>query len=172
MGEEWVARIPVVHILPDRILNVLAGQWILEFRREERDPVQEQHQVKALLGLRAVTELPHDREQVRGVEPSRLLVEPTRRPEVRQLEPTPRILDARAEHIEDAAPLKFLRKALAESLPNLGPVVLLQPRPGARLRGDEEVDDVLWKQAKFPVVVGLELTPPVAPGREAVAVRR
>ena len=157
--------------LPDRVLNVLPGERILEFRREERDPVQAQDQIEALLRPRAVPKLTDDREQVRRVEPARLLVEPARRAEVRQLELAPRILDALTEHIEGTAPLKLLREALEEPCPNLRAMVLLQARPGARLRSNEEIDDIRRKEAEVPVVVDLGVTPQVATGREAIAVR-
>ena len=77
------------------------------------------------------------------MEPARLFVEPAGGAEVRQLKPAPRILDTVAVHVEGTAPPKFLPEPTEEPFANLGAVVLLQPRPGARLRGAEEVDDIL-----------------------------
>ena len=59
IGEERLARIPVGLVLVDRVLDVLAVERVLELGGEDRDAVQEQHEVEALLVLRAVAELAH-----------------------------------------------------------------------------------------------------------------
>ena len=61
---------------------------------EDRDSVQKEHDVEALLILCAVVDLTHDSEEVRRVQPPRLLVEPARRAEIGETELDPRILDA------------------------------------------------------------------------------
>lgn len=74
--------IAVPFVLTDGILDVLPGQRVLQLGGEDRDAVQEQHEVEAVLVLRAVVELAHDREEARPVEPPRLLVKPARRLEI------------------------------------------------------------------------------------------
>ena len=103
VGEEGLARIAVGSILPDRVLNVLAVEWVLELGREEGDAVQEEHKVEALLTLLAEAELAHHREEVGRVQALQLLVEPARRSEVRQPELAARVLDAVAQHVERSA---------------------------------------------------------------------
>src|SRR6266581_7966692 len=47
VGEEGFARIAVGLVLPHCVLNVLPGERVLQFRGEDRYPVQEQHQIQA-----------------------------------------------------------------------------------------------------------------------------
>src|SRR5205814_9307484 len=108
---------------------------------------------EALLVLRAVAELAHRREEVRGMEPPRLLVEPACRAEVREPELAARVLDAGAQHVERTAPLDLGREALQELLLHRRAVVLLQPLPLLRLRGEDEVHHVPPEQAERTVVV-------------------
>src|SRR5205807_2238394 len=61
-GEQGLLRIAVEAILPDGIRHVLSGQWVLQLGGEDRQAVQEEHQVQALLVLLAVLELADDRE--------------------------------------------------------------------------------------------------------------
>ena len=94
VGEERLARVAVVSVLPDRVRDVLAGQRVLEFGREDGDAVQEEHQVEALFGLFAETELARDREEVGRVQPLEFLVEAAGGPEVGEPEFATRVLDA------------------------------------------------------------------------------
>ena len=86
VGKERLPRIAVVLILPDRILDVLPVERVLELGREDRDAVQEEREVETLLTLLAEAELAHDGEEVGCVEALQLLVEATRRPEICQPE--------------------------------------------------------------------------------------
>ena len=94
VGEQRLARVAVVAVLPDRILDILAVERVLELGREDGDAVQEEREVEALLVLLAEAELADHREQVGRVQPLQLLVQPARRPEVRQPELAARVLDA------------------------------------------------------------------------------
>ena len=161
VGEERLARVAVGLVLPDRILDGLAGERILELGGEDGNAVQEQNQVEALFVLDAVPDLPGDREEVRPVEPPRLLVEPARRAEVREPEPAAHVLETPPEDLERAPPLDLGRKALQEPLPHLGAVVLREPLPLLRLGGLHEVEDVTGKKAERAVVV-LRPAPTVA----------
>ena len=109
VGEERLARVAVGLVLPDRILDILAVERVLQLGGEDRDAVQEQHQVEALLGFLAVAELADSGEKIRRVQALGLLVEPARGPEVGELKRAARVLDAVAQHVERAAPLDLTR---------------------------------------------------------------
>jgi hypothetical protein len=68
IGKEWLARVAVVLVLSDRVLDVLTRERVLELGGEDRDAVEEEHQVEALLTLLAVAELAHHREEVKTAE--------------------------------------------------------------------------------------------------------
>ena len=86
VGEEGLSRVPVVLVLPDRILHVLPVERVLQLGREDGNAVQEEGEVDALLGLLAKAKLAHNGEEVGSVQALQLLVEPARRAEVRQPE--------------------------------------------------------------------------------------
>ena len=48
VGEERLAWVPIGPVLVDRVLDILAVEWTLELRCEDRDAVQEERQVKAV----------------------------------------------------------------------------------------------------------------------------
>ena len=171
VGEERLARVAVGPVLPDRVLDILAVERALEFGREDRDAVQEQREVEALLALLAVAELAHDGKEVGRVQALQLLVEPARGPEVRELELAARVLDAVAQHVERPPPADLPRQPAEEARLHLRPVVLLEPLPLLRLGGEEEVDHIGREQAQ-PAVVVLRPTPVVAARQRVVAVRR
>ena len=100
VGEERLARVPVVSVLPDGVFDVLAGERVLEFGREDGDAVQEEREVDALAALLAEVELAHHREEVGRVQSLELLVETACGPEVSEPELAPRILDAVSQHVE------------------------------------------------------------------------
>jgi len=53
-------------VLPDCVLDVLAGQWVLELRGEDGQAVQEEDQVEAVFILLAIVHLAADREEIAG----------------------------------------------------------------------------------------------------------
>src|SRR2546426_11710739 len=67
-GEQRLLGITVEAILPDGVLYSLSGQRVLQLGGEDRQAVQEEHQVQAFLVLLAVLELTNDREEVRLIE--------------------------------------------------------------------------------------------------------
>ena len=64
VGEERLARVTVVPVLPDRVGDILPGEGVLELGREDGDAVQEEREVEALLVFLAEAELAHHREEV------------------------------------------------------------------------------------------------------------
>ena len=97
VGEQRLARVAVGLVLPDRVLDGLAGERVLELGGEDGDAVEEQHHVEALLVPGAVPDLAGDREEVGGVQPPRFLVEPARGTEVREPERAAHVLHAAAQ---------------------------------------------------------------------------
>ncbi|MBV6522209.1 MAG: hypothetical protein MNPFHGCM_02355 [Gemmatimonadaceae bacterium] len=170
IGQERLARVAVGLVLPDRVLDVLPGERVLEFGGKDRHPVQEEHEVEALLVLRAVAELAHHGEEVRRVQAPRLLVEPARGAEPGEPELAARVPEAVPQHIQRAAPLDLGGEALEELLPHRRAVVLFELPPLLRLRGEHEVDHVVRQEAERAVVV-FGAPPAVAP-RRRVTVRR
>ena len=82
VGEERLARVAVVSVLPDGVFDVLAGERVLEFGREDGDAVQKEREVDALAALLAEVELAHHPEEVGRVQSLELLVETACGPEV------------------------------------------------------------------------------------------
>ena len=153
VGQERLAGIAVAFVLLDGVLNVLSGKRVLEFGGEERQAVQEDPEVQAVLVPLAVVKLPHHREEVALVEALEFLVEAAGRTEVRQSEFAAGVPDAVPQHVQRAAPLDLAGQPLEEALLDLGPVVLLEPLPRLRLGGEDEVEDVARDQAPRAVVV-------------------
>ena len=54
IGKERLARVAVGLVLPDRVLDILAVQRVLQLRGEDRNAVEEQHEIEAFLVLLAV----------------------------------------------------------------------------------------------------------------------
>src|SRR5438445_6280656 len=100
MSKERLARVAGAHVLSDRILDVLAVERVLKLGGEDRDAIQEEHEIEAVLVLHAVAELADRREEIRRMEASRLLVQPARRTEIGELEFAARILDALPDHVD------------------------------------------------------------------------
>ena len=144
-------------VLPDRVLHVLPVERVLELGREDGDAVQEEREVDALLGLLAEAELADDGEEVGPVQALQFLVEPARRPEVRQPELAARVLDAVSQHVERSPPGDLARQPAQEALLHVSPVVLLELLPLLRLGGHEEVKNVGPNEAE-PTVVVLRMT--------------
>ncbi len=153
VGEERLARVSVVPVLPDRVLDILPVERALELGREDGDAVQKQHEVEALIATLAEAKLTHDGEQVGRVQALRLLVEPARRPEVGEPELTARVLDAVAQHVERSPPGNLAREPAEKARLHVCPVVLTELLPLLGLSCQEEVDDVGRDQAERAVVV-------------------
>ncbi len=62
--ERDVLRVAVVAVLLDRVLDVLAGEVVLELRRCDRDAVEEQAQVERLVRVGVEWQLARDRQAV------------------------------------------------------------------------------------------------------------
>ena len=67
VGEERFARVAAGLVLADRVLDVLSVERVLHLRGEDRDAVQEQHEVERVLVLSAVAKLTDGGEEIRRV---------------------------------------------------------------------------------------------------------
>ena len=153
VAEEGLARVPVEFVLADGVLHVLSVEGVLEFRREDGDAVEEEGEVDALFVLLAEAELADHREEVGPVQALQFLVEPARRPEVREAELAARVLDAVAQHVERSPAGDLAREPAQEARLHVGAVVLREFRPLFRLGGQQEVENVGSNQAELAVVV-------------------
>ena len=153
VGEQRLARVAVGLVLPDRVLDGLAGERVLELGGEDGDAVQEQHHVEALLAPGAVSDLAGHGEEVGGVQPPRLLIESARRAQVREPERAAHVLHAAAQDVEGASAFDLGREAFQEPLPGLRAVMLREPPPRLWLRRQKEIQDVGWEEAERTVVV-------------------
>ena len=170
VAEERLAGVAVLAVLADGVADILAVEGVLELGREDGDAVEEEREVKALLVVLAEAELPHDREEVGGVQAPQLFVEAARGAEVREPELAARVLDAVAQDVEGAAAGDLAREAGEEARLDVGAVVLLELAPLLGLGGEEEVDDIGRDQAERTVVV-VRAAPVVAARRRLVAER-
>ena len=68
VAEERLARVAVLPVLADGVLDVLTVERVLELGREDGDAVQEEREVEALLVLLAEAELADDGEEVGRVQ--------------------------------------------------------------------------------------------------------
>ena len=160
--EQRLRRIAIQPILFHGVLDRLALEWILEFRREQGQPVQEDRRVQALFVLRAVFELADDGELVAEIKFLRRIIEPGRRFEIRQPEFAAVRLDALAQDVERAVFVNLRGQALQQHRLGIGRVLGSHLLPLLGLRGVDEIQHVLRDQAEFPVIVG-GFTPAEAP---------
>ena len=118
-----------------------------------RNAVEEDTEVEALLALPAETELAEDREDVRAVEPARLLVEAARRSEVGEPEMDARVLEALAEDGERTRAPDLRGDALEELGPRGLAVLGFVAIPFLGLCGEDEVVELIRNEAELAVVV-------------------
>ncbi len=146
--QQRLARVPVEFVLPDRILDGLTVERILELGGEDRDAVEEQHEVETVLVLLAVMKLANHGEEIRRVQASRLLVEPARGTEVGEVELAARVLEAVAQHVKRAAPLDLIGKTLQELLFDHRAVVLRELLPLLGLCCEDKIHHVARQEAE------------------------
>ena len=103
VGQQRLAGVAVGPVLADRVVDGLAAERVLQLRGEQGDAVQEQHEVEALLVLGAVADLAGNGEEVRRVQPPRLLVEPAGRGEIGEPEAAAHVLHPGPQHVEGTA---------------------------------------------------------------------
>ena len=163
--EERLLGVAVEAVLADGILDVLAGQRVLQFRGENGQAVQEEDQVQAVLVLQAVVHLAADRKEVAGVELAIRLVQPAGRPEVGELEFAAVALDPLPQDVQRAALLDLGGEPLQQPVARVRAVQLLELLPFLGLGGVDEGQGVLGDQAEGAIVL-LRRPPQVAAGGE------
>lgn len=86
--QERLPRVAIRFVLPFGVLDILAGEPVLQLRREKRHAVEEQDEVETVPVVRAVAKLPHDGEYVGFIQPLDVGIEAAGRSEVREIEST------------------------------------------------------------------------------------
>ena len=152
-GEERLPRITVVTVLADGVLDVLALERVLQFGGEDRQAVEEEDDIEAVVVRLAVLQLPDDAELVGLVEPLGRLVQAGGGPEEGKLELAPGVLDPLAENVEGAPLADLGGEPLEETGLHVGAVLLLELLPLLGLGGVEEVQHHVGVQAERAVVV-------------------
>src|SRR6266851_2539407 len=100
--EKLLARIAIALVLLDGVLDRLLGQAVLELERRHRETVDEQRQVERKRGfVPAVAKLAGDREPVQGEALGSLRIAGRRRA-VEQVDIVRAVLDATAQHVDNA----------------------------------------------------------------------
>ena len=97
-------------VLLDGVLYVLPVEGVFELGGKDRDAVQEEPQVKALLGALAVMKLAHHTKEVGFIQPLQLFVQPRHRPEVGHLKMAARFLHPAPQYIQSPAPPHLARQ--------------------------------------------------------------
>ena len=159
--EERLLGIAVEAVLADGILDVLAGERVLQFRGEDGQAVQEEDRFQAFLILLAVAHLAADREEVAGVEFAIRLVQPAGRAEVGELELAAVALDPLPQDVQRAALLDLGGEPLEQPVARVRAVQLLELLPFLGLGGVNERQHVLGDQAEGAVVL-LRRAPQIA----------
>ena len=114
--ERDVLRIAVVAVLLDRVLDVLAGEMVLQLGRRDRDAVEEQAEVERLVRVRVERKLAGDGQAVGVVVGDQLGRDPERGLAVREADLDVLVADAVAEDIDRPALVDLLRQPLDELL--------------------------------------------------------
>ena len=108
--KQLFARVPVLSVLPDRIVHRLFGEAVFQLKREHRQPVNEQPYVQRPLRLvPAVAKLPRDGKAVL-LEQLLCLRVAGRRGAVEQIQVERLVLDPVAKRVDGAALADFALK--------------------------------------------------------------
>src|SRR5579884_1421260 len=161
--EERFFRVAIVLVLADGVLNGLAGQRIFQFGSKDRQAVEKQSQVKALLVGFAVFELANGGKEIRLVKSLQFLIEPARRPEIGQSKRAPIRLDPFTEHLQRPTRLDLGGQARQHAFFGVAGMVPLELLPFFRLGRVDEVQDIGWNQTE-PLVVIVRTAFPIATG--------
>ncbi len=162
-AERDVLRIAVGAVLLDRVLDVLAGEVVLQLRGCDRDAVEEQAEVDRLVRLGIEGQLARDGQPVGVVVGDQLGRDTERGLAVREPDLDVLIADAVPQDIDRAALVDLLREPLDEPLTGellVTAVGLDQLRPLRTLRLLDEREEFRGVEAEL----GIEVLPPLRVG--------
>ncbi len=148
-----VLRVAVAAVLGDRVVDVLAGERVLQLGGRDRDPVQEERQVDRLRLVGRVGELADEHEPVCLVPRDQLRREGVGRLEVREPDLDAEILDPVAEHLDRAALVELGGEPLEEVRPRslVAAVARGELAPLLRLRRLDEREHLARIEPERPV---------------------
>ena len=136
-----VGRVPVLAVLGDGVLDVLVGEWVLQFGGGGRDAVDEEGQVDGVVGVGVVGELAGDGDAVGGVEGREGRREAVCGLEVGELDRDAEVDDAVAEDVDRASVVEFCGEALGEAALSGVGVVAVATEEGLPFRGLGRADE-------------------------------
>ncbi len=143
--ERDVLRIAVVAVLLDRVLDVLAGEVVLQLRRRDRNAVEEQAEVDRLVGVGVEGKLARDGQPVGVVVSDQLGRDAERGLAIREADLDVLVADAVAQDIDRPPLVDLLRQSLDELLAGklfVAAVGLDQLRPLRSLRQLDEREEL------------------------------
>ena len=176
--ERDVLRIAVVAVLLDRVLDVLAGEVVLQLRRCDRDAVEEEAEIDRLVRIGIERELSCDGQPVGVVVGDQLRRDAECGLAIREADLDVLIADAVPDDVDGAALIDLLRQPLHESLARelfVAAVGLDELAPLRALRQLDErkefdgVESELRIEVLPPLWIGPELADAIAAGRNQVA---
>src|SRR5262249_57291881 len=107
---------PAFFVLPDRIENVLPIEWVLQFRREDRQTIQEQDKIDALLAIFRIIKLADNAEDIRGVKPLCFRVQTADWLKIGEIEMATAFFDSAAQDFDHTTSLHFARNSFEQFL--------------------------------------------------------
>jgi hypothetical protein len=154
-AEDRRPRVAVMPILMPGVTDLLARQGILQLRRGDGQPVQEQDQVQLIVGLRVVAELTDDAQAVLVVQLPNRRVQVMAGPNVGEPDPLAVELEAPAQHREHAEAVQGLGQGVDEEPVQGRAVDGMELGPGLGLGGLDEGQHLGADQGAVDVVVDL-----------------
>jgi hypothetical protein len=163
--KERLPGIAIVLVLRHGVLDRLPFERRLQLRRDDRQPVDEQHQVETIVVLPAVVNLPHHAQDVGLVQAGVFFVERGFGVEIGEVEVAAEVVHALPQDIQGAALFDLVGQTLQEPFLGLLAVLELELFPGFCLGGVEELEERVGVEAEGAVVTGV-VAGGVAVGRQ------
>src|SRR5260370_38062317 len=107
-GEERLARIAIRTVLFNCIFDVLSRERILEFSSEDRQAIEKQYKVQAIIVFLAVVQLANFAKKVGAIEVQQIIVQATGWDKVDKLKPAAISLDAFTKYIQRTPSAQFV----------------------------------------------------------------
>ncbi len=151
-GEERLARIAIRTVLFNSIFDVLSCERILEFCGEDRQAIEKQDKVQAIIVFLAVVQLANFTKKGGAIEVQQIIVQATGWDKVDKLKPATIGLDAFTQYMQCAASAQFAGQSLQERRPGIALVLLLELLPFFGLCGINEIEDIFGNEAESLII--------------------
>jgi len=150
--EAQFAGIAVVHPLLLGIVHRLAGVLVLQLQRKQGDAVEHQHHIHTLVVLGRIMPLPNHIADVLLIQGICRFVEMAFRLEVAHAERDAPMLEAMAQHTDEAIRIAGIIESKAELFDRIALAHAFKARPFARLGGLDEADERIGVKAYRGIV--------------------